>query len=187
LPLARQRRCYRRARARKPRLRRRAQERAVFVARQSLAPRGLTCPPRGGVRLRRRNHARSKGSHVTSYLSRGSPASHRGSSVARSHRKARSQSSQSDASCVRVDGAQHAEGSRSQGGNKRVRYFNSLGSTREVLACLEVGAALGYVAPPTPALIDRFNHVIGTLVSPREVIEALGQRPRGAARAPHAR
>src|ERR1051326_6561889 len=55
-----------------------------------------------------------------------------------------------------------AEGSRSQGGNKRVRYFNSLGSTREVLACLEVGAALGHVAPPSAELIDRFDHVIGT-------------------------
>ena len=56
------------------------------------------------------------------------------------------------------------EGSYSQGGNKRVRYFNSLGSTREVLSCLEVAAALGYVQPLSAALIDRFNHVIGTLV-----------------------
>ena len=57
-----------------------------------------------------------------------------------------------------------AEGSCSQGGNKRVRYFNSLGSTREVLACVEVGMALGYIEPLTPAVLDRFQHVIGTLV-----------------------
>ena len=57
-----------------------------------------------------------------------------------------------------------AEGSYSQGGNKRVRYFNSLGSTREVLACVEVAMALGYIEPLKPAILDRFNHVIGTLV-----------------------
>src|SRR5205823_11192509 len=57
-----------------------------------------------------------------------------------------------------------AEGSRSQGGNKRVRYFNSLGSTREVLACVEVAMALGYIEPLTPVILDRFQHVIGTLV-----------------------
>jgi four helix bundle protein len=57
-----------------------------------------------------------------------------------------------------------AEGSRSQGGNKRVRYYNSLGSTREVLACIEVAMALGYIEPIGPAILDRFDHVIGTLV-----------------------
>ena len=57
-----------------------------------------------------------------------------------------------------------SEGAYSQKGNKRARYFVSLGSTREVLSCLEVGAALGYVAPVAPAMLDRFDHVLGTLV-----------------------
>ena len=57
-----------------------------------------------------------------------------------------------------------AEGSRSQGGNKRVRYYNSLGSTREVLACIEVAMALGYIEPISAAILDRFDHVIATLV-----------------------
>jgi four helix bundle protein len=57
-----------------------------------------------------------------------------------------------------------AEGAYSQKGNKRVRYFNSLGSTREVLSCIEVGMALGYIQPLDAAILDRFQHVIGTLV-----------------------
>lgn len=57
-----------------------------------------------------------------------------------------------------------AEGSYSQDGNKRVRYFNSLGSTREVLACVEIATALGYIEPIAPQVLDRFDHVIGTLV-----------------------
>jgi hypothetical protein len=35
---------------------------------------------------------------------------------------------------------------------------------REVLACFEVAAALGYVPEIEPALRGRFDHVLGTLV-----------------------
>ena len=57
-----------------------------------------------------------------------------------------------------------AEGAYSQGGNKRVRYYNALGSARETLACVEAGMALGYVEPLDAVTLDRFQHVIGTLV-----------------------
>lgn len=57
-----------------------------------------------------------------------------------------------------------AEGSYNRGGNRPARYHTALGSLREVLACLEVGAALGYWPEPDPALCGRFDHVLGTLV-----------------------
>ena len=57
-----------------------------------------------------------------------------------------------------------AEGSYSRGKNRGARYHNALGSLREVLACLEVAAALGYVAEVNPVLRARFDHVLGTLV-----------------------
>jgi four helix bundle protein len=38
-----------------------------------------------------------------------------------------------------------AEGSYSRGKNRAARYHTALGSLREVLACFEVGAALGYL------------------------------------------
>jgi four helix bundle protein len=57
-----------------------------------------------------------------------------------------------------------AEGSYNRGGNRPARYHTALGSLREVLACLEVAAALGYVPEVTPGLRGRFNHVLGTLV-----------------------
>lgn len=57
-----------------------------------------------------------------------------------------------------------AEGSYSQGRNKRARYYTALGSTREALACVEAGIALGYVESLDARTADRFQHVIGTLV-----------------------
>ncbi len=57
-----------------------------------------------------------------------------------------------------------AEGSYSQGRNRRARYHSALGSLREALACLEVAAALGYMPPVEPELRSRFDHVLGTLV-----------------------
>ena len=56
------------------------------------------------------------------------------------------------------------EGSYSRGGNRTVRYHTALGSMREVLSCLEVAAALGYVAPVDEGMRRRFDHVLGTLV-----------------------
>ena len=57
-----------------------------------------------------------------------------------------------------------AEGSYSRGRNRGARYHNALGSLREVLACFEVAAALGYAPVVEPPLRDRFDHVLGTLV-----------------------
>ena len=57
-----------------------------------------------------------------------------------------------------------AEGSYSRGRNRAARYHNALGSLREVLACFEVGAALGYLPEVESSLRSRFDHVLGTLV-----------------------
>src|ERR671939_1763935 len=57
-----------------------------------------------------------------------------------------------------------AEGSYSRGRNRVARYHTALGSLREVLACFEVAAALGYVPHLDPELRNRFDHVLGTLV-----------------------
>ena len=57
-----------------------------------------------------------------------------------------------------------AEGSYSRGKNRAARYHTALGSLREVLACLEVAAALGYLPEIDPDLRRRFDHVLGTLV-----------------------
>ena len=57
-----------------------------------------------------------------------------------------------------------AEGSYSRGKNRAARYHTALGSLREVHACFEVAAALGYVHDVEPELRCRFDHVLGTLV-----------------------
>ena len=57
-----------------------------------------------------------------------------------------------------------AEGMGSRGGNRRMRYSSALGSMREVVACVDIGAVLGYVEMPSPVMANRFAHVIGTLV-----------------------
>jgi four helix bundle protein len=57
-----------------------------------------------------------------------------------------------------------AEGSYNRGKNRAARYHTALGSLREVLACLEVAAALGYLPNVDPGLRRRFDHVLGTLV-----------------------
>jgi four helix bundle protein len=57
-----------------------------------------------------------------------------------------------------------AEGSYSRGRNRGARYHTALGSTREALACFEVGEAMGYVGALDRSLQAQFNHVIGTLV-----------------------
>jgi hypothetical protein len=56
------------------------------------------------------------------------------------------------------------KGSYSRGRNRAARYHTALGSLREVLACFEVGAALGYLPDIEPALRTQFDHVLGTLV-----------------------
>ena len=57
-----------------------------------------------------------------------------------------------------------AEGSYSRGRNRAARYHTALGSLREVLACFEVAAAMGYLPEVDPDLRHRFDHVLGTLV-----------------------
>jgi len=57
-----------------------------------------------------------------------------------------------------------AEAQGSQGNNKAARYYNALGSARETLACIEVAIAMKLIKPPDPAVIDRLNRVIATLV-----------------------
>jgi four helix bundle protein len=52
-----------------------------------------------------------------------------------------------------------AEGSGSSGGTRRERYRNALGSAREVVACIEVGAWRYAEVDP-----DVLREVIGTLV-----------------------
>ena len=56
-----------------------------------------------------------------------------------------------------------AEGMYSRGKNREARYHTALGSAREVLACLEVGAALGYIEGPSVELCGRFDRILGTL------------------------
>ncbi|MFO0611099.1 MAG: four helix bundle protein [Polyangiaceae bacterium] len=56
------------------------------------------------------------------------------------------------------------EGSYSRGANRNAPYQNATGSLREVRSCFEVAAALGYVAPLRAEMVNRFDHVIGTLV-----------------------
>jgi four helix bundle protein len=57
-----------------------------------------------------------------------------------------------------------AEGSESQGRNRKARYYNACGSTREGLACLEVGVRWGYISSIPAEVSARFGHVIATLV-----------------------
>jgi len=57
-----------------------------------------------------------------------------------------------------------AEGSRSRGKNVQARYSTAMGSAREVIACLEVAEALGYLnEADLPTVVDRFDHVIAIL------------------------
>jgi len=57
-----------------------------------------------------------------------------------------------------------AEGMYSRGKNRAARYHTALGSLREVLACIEVAAALGYLPPVEPARRAAFDRILGTLV-----------------------
>ena len=56
-----------------------------------------------------------------------------------------------------------AEGAGSQGGNKNARYYNALGSAREVGSALEVARAFGYVADLDAGLLARLDQIRATL------------------------
>jgi four helix bundle protein len=57
-----------------------------------------------------------------------------------------------------------AEGSESQGRNRKARYHTACGSAREGLGCLELAVRWGYIATIPPEVKARFDHVIATLV-----------------------
>ena len=58
-----------------------------------------------------------------------------------------------------------AEGSYSRGKNRFVSYHRSMGSAREVLGCLELAEAFGYVGPIASTRLEPVHQVIGTLVN----------------------
>ncbi len=58
-----------------------------------------------------------------------------------------------------------AEGSSSQGKNRNARYYNALGSAKEVRACLEVAIAFGYIESVDDALVDELERIIATLIN----------------------
>ena len=55
-----------------------------------------------------------------------------------------------------------AEGNYQRAGNQRLRFQTAMGSADEVRACLEISAALDYIADQ-PVLIDAFDRVARTL------------------------
>ena len=57
-----------------------------------------------------------------------------------------------------------AEGSGTRGGRRRLTYDIALGEAREVLACVQVAEAAGYLDGLEPALLDKLDRVIATLV-----------------------
>ena len=57
-----------------------------------------------------------------------------------------------------------AEGSSSQGRNRKARYYNALGSAKELRACLHVAVAAGYLERLDDALVDENERVIATLI-----------------------
>ncbi len=66
--------------------------------------------------------------------------------------------------CSASVGLNLCEGMYSRGRNRAAKYHVALGSAREMLACIEVARAFGYVGEPDPALSAEFHRVIGTLV-----------------------
>jgi len=56
-----------------------------------------------------------------------------------------------------------AEGSGSQGKNRNARYYNALGSAREVTAALEVALAFGYVPAIDAELLAALDRIRATL------------------------
>jgi four helix bundle protein len=56
-----------------------------------------------------------------------------------------------------------SEGMYSRGKNRGARYHTALGSMRETLACIEVGAALGYVGAVEENLLARIDSILAVL------------------------
>ncbi|MBK7585287.1 MAG: four helix bundle protein [Myxococcales bacterium] len=66
--------------------------------------------------------------------------------------------------CSASVGLNLAEGMYSRGRNRAAKYHVALGSAREMLACLELADAFGYVAPLDDEMRGTFNRIIGSLV-----------------------
>ena len=56
-----------------------------------------------------------------------------------------------------------SEGQGSRGRNQQARFATALGSMRETMACLDVGAAFGYVDKIDPAVLTRMDRICGML------------------------
>ena len=56
-----------------------------------------------------------------------------------------------------------SESSYSRGRNAQARFHTALGSARETLACVEVGVALGYLPGVRADVLQRMQHILGTL------------------------
>jgi four helix bundle protein len=56
-----------------------------------------------------------------------------------------------------------AEGSMQAGKRRSFHYRVALGTAREAWSALLVANAAEYIAPPSPEVKNRFDHVIGTL------------------------
>ena len=56
-----------------------------------------------------------------------------------------------------------AEGAGSQGRNRNARYFNAMGSAREVNSALEVARAFGYVGEVDAKLVTGLDRIRATL------------------------
>jgi four helix bundle protein len=57
-----------------------------------------------------------------------------------------------------------AEGMYSRGENRGAKYHIALGSAREMLACLELAEAFGYVRSIDPSVRAECDGIVGTLV-----------------------
>ncbi len=66
--------------------------------------------------------------------------------------------------CAQSVGLNLCEGMYSRGRNRAAKYHVALGSAREMLACLELAAAFGYVRPLSSGELALYGRIIGTLV-----------------------
>lgn len=66
--------------------------------------------------------------------------------------------------CAQSVGLNLSEGMYSRGRNRAAKYHVALGSAREMLACLELAEAFGYVRPLSAAERALYHRIVGTLV-----------------------
>ena len=78
-------------------------------------------------------------------------------------REARQVARRPDAASNGVGCLEHLGRCGSQGKNQNARYWNALGSAREVGAALEVARAFRYVKKIDPKLLDNLDRIRATL------------------------